>query len=116
MIRNLDKNWDWVFGNGKQDYAIGQRSMEIDILTNIKCWKNNCFYDLDKGIDWYNILGSFGSDKKLINQLVSLLLNIDGVVEIKSIDYNITDERKINLNIVLNTIYNSNFNLSTTIG
>ena len=108
MIRNLDENWDWTFGNGKQDYAINQKAMELDILTNIKCWKNNCFYDLDRGIDWYNILGSFSSDKKLINQLVR-------VIEIKDINYSITPERKININIVLNTIYNNNFNINEII-
>lgn len=110
MLRNLDKNHDWLFGHGIQDYVIGEKEIELDILTNILCWRNNCFYDLDRGIDWYNITAS--RSNQLIHSLTSLILNIDGVVKINSIDYNLAEDRKINININLDTIYKQNININ----
>lgn len=101
MIRNLDNNWDWCFGHSLQDYTQEEKEIELDILTSIKSWRNNCFFDLEYGIDWYNILGSRNKSDQLKNELIRLLININGVARINKINYNITPERKINININL---------------
>ena len=115
MIRNIDENNDWLFGHGKQDYAIEEKEIEIDILTSIKCWKNNCFFDLGYGIDWYNILGSRNTQEQLKSQLSKLLNNINGVVRINNIDYTLNEQRKINININLDTIYKNNIIINEVI-
>lgn len=113
MLRNLDKNHDWLFGHGIQDYVKEEKEIELDIITNILCWKNNCFYDLDRGIDWYNTIGN--KNKQLIHQLTSLILNIYGVVQINNINYNLTEDRRININISLDTIYKQNVKINKEI-
>ena len=113
MLRNLDKNHDWLFCHGIQDYVKEEKEIELDIITNILCWKNNCFYDLDRGIDWYNIIGN--KNKQLAHQLTSLILNINGVVQINNINYNLTEDRRINVNISLDTIYKQNVSINKEI-
>lgn len=113
MLRNLDKNHDWLFGHGVQDYVKEEKEIELDIVTNILCWKNNCFYDLDRGIDWYSMIRS--RNKQPIYQLTSLILNVNGVVQINNINYNLTEDRKINININLDTIYKQNVKLNKEI-
>lgn len=104
------KSWDWNFGKGLQDYKTEKEEIEQNILTSIKSWRNNCFFDLDAGIDWYNILGSFEEKNYLKKELSKILITIDGVVKINNIDININNDRSIQVYINLDTIYsNSDF-------
>jgi len=50
--RALTSTGDWTFGNGRGNYAVDERGIEVNIATRINSWKNDCFFDFDAGIDW----------------------------------------------------------------
>lgn len=110
-VRSVEfETWDWQFGNGLQDYKINQQEIEQNILTTIKSWKNNCFFDLNAGVDWYNIIGSRDKQQYLKQELTRVIIVLDGVVKINNIDININENRNIQVFINLDTVYsNSEF-------
>lgn len=106
--RSIDSNGDWQFGNGKQDYKTEEKELLQNIITSLRSWKNNCFFDLEAGVDWQNIIGSFNKNNYLISQVSSVILSINNVIKINNININHFDKRNIILEININTIYSQN--------
>lgn len=71
-IRGTDDFGDWKFGKGKQSYDVGSMAIMTNIKTRLLSFLNDCFYDMDAGIDWWNLLG--GKNKK------ALLLTVDNTI------------------------------------
>ena len=63
-FRNLDMDGDWCFGKGRNSYLMGDKALMMNIKTRLLEFLNDCFWDMDKGIDWWNLLG--GKDLKSI--------------------------------------------------
>ena len=57
-FRTLDSNWDWKFGTGNSDFANNSLATAYDIKTQILSWYGDCFFAMQDGIDWKNILGT----------------------------------------------------------
>nr|DAW57994.1 MAG TPA: hypothetical protein [Caudoviricetes sp.] len=57
-FRTLDDNWDWNIGKGRQDFSSDSLAVAYSIKTKILSWYRDCFFDMETGIDWKNILGS----------------------------------------------------------
>ena len=107
-FRNLDDNGDWEFGKGNQSYADELQSTMLNIRTRLKSFKWDCYFDLDAGIAWFEILGKRGQYMKdLIEINVRLcILQSLYVTQITKIDV-VYDEvaRNLNLNYNINTIF-----------
>lgn len=56
--RATDKDWDWKFGKSNQDYADDALGVAYAVKMKILSWYKDCFFEMDAGIDWKNILGS----------------------------------------------------------
>ena len=56
-FRVLDENWDWSFGRGQNDYASNSLAVSYDLKTKILSWLNDCFFDMDSGLNWQKFLG-----------------------------------------------------------
>lgn len=97
--------WDWEFGQGLQNYKQGQEEIIQNILTTIKCWKNDCFFDLEYGISWEEILGSFNTMNLIKKDLSVAILGVDGVDKINSLDLTLSETRIITITINVSTIY-----------
>jgi hypothetical protein len=104
-IRAIDADGDWRYGLGRQDYKTDEKALDQNIITKIKSWRNDCFFDVDAGIDWYNLLG--GKDiRSLENNVIQTILAVDGVNSIESFEtYLDSKTRQLRMNVVINTIY-----------
>ena len=71
-FRNVDASGDGVFGKGRNSYLRGNEALMMNIKTRLLSFLNDCFFDTEAGIDWWNLLG--GKDEK------SLLASIQRVV------------------------------------
>lgn len=71
-FRNVNENGDWVFGKGRNSYLKGNEALMMNIKTRLLSFLNDCFFDTEAGIDWWNLLG--GKDRK------ALLASIQRVV------------------------------------
>lgn len=104
-VRAIDNNGDWMFGRSMLDYKQDLEEVKQNILTSLRSWKGDCFFDLDTGIDWINYLGSYGRDKELKNDIIKVVGAVEGVVNIEKYDAFIDDNRKINIILYVNTIF-----------
>lgn len=58
IVRGLDENHDWTFGRGRNNYKSGKLAQAQVIKTNLLMFINDCFFALQLGIDWFNLLGN----------------------------------------------------------
>ena len=103
-VRSLDVDGDWEFGKGRNDYKSGAKFVAQSLQTRIKSSLGNCFFDVDAGIDWFNLLGS--KNKKAISLAVSsIILNTEDVIAIVALSVNLSQNRNINLSYEIETVY-----------
>lgn len=107
-IRNLDASGDWTFGHGRQDYLSGEAAVELNIRTRMLFFLNDCFWAMNFGIDYWNLLGQRGVTPKanLLLQSRTMLASSYGVVQINAVDV-VTSAitRRESLRYNIDTIY-----------
>ena len=98
---------DWCFGNNLQDYGDNLVSTSNNIKTRLQSVMYDCFFDLMSGIDWFNILGNRGRyARKVIEINVRLcILQSLYVTEIVDLKIVVNDDRSLNLEYTINTIF-----------
>ena len=111
--RSLDKNWDWVFC-GKQAYITRTDEVVQNIQTRLKQWKYNCFFALNDGIDWAYYGGSKDTEQDIADEVQAMVIKTDGVYKINDISVSKND-RTLNININIDTIYTKNININVEI-
>lgn len=82
LIRNVDKNWDWSFGNGKTDYVRNEYAVILDIKMRLKEWYGDCFFALQNGIPWRERLGNFNQKELLDKDIMNTIQNTEGVLNV----------------------------------
>lgn len=105
IVRSLDVNGDWNFGKGRNDYLQNNAAIVQNISTRLKSFLGDCFFALDAGIDWFNLLGS--KDQVALQLAIrAVILNTAGVVSILDV-FTQLDENTRNLTVqyTINTIY-----------
>lgn len=104
-VRTLDNNWDWQFGKSRQCYASGSLATAYDVKQKILCWYNDCFFDMQSGIDYKNLLGEKGGKQQIDNSIKKILLVQPDIVEITYFESSVAD-RKYTLTTRFKTVYN----------
>jgi hypothetical protein len=111
IVRALDSNGDWTFGSGKQNYLSEISAVKQNVLTRLRSWKGNCFFDVDSGVDWGNYL-DIGTKLLLDLDIKRVILGTDKVLKISSYSSMLdTGERKLTVSAAIDTYYGT-----TTIG
>ena len=113
-FRSLDPTGDWNFGRGKVDYALDERSIELNLLTRIKSWKGNCFFDWDTGIDWTARLDK-NQKANLVAELKYLIIQSYGVVGVNSVTVGEGSNRSVTVSIDVVTIFSPSFTSTVAI-
>ena len=105
IIRALDENGDWTFGKGKSNYLRDADAVALNVKTRIASFLNDCFFDLDMGVDWWGLTGSKNKEE-IILQVKTIILQSFGVTELLSFDtvYN-TEDRSLTMTYEINTIF-----------
>ena len=93
-VRGVDKNNDWLFGNGKQDYREDNFCIMQNVKTRLQCFQGNCFYDKLAGLDYWNLFG-YSSEEALLSAIRGTILATDGVVGINSVTTELVDRRLV---------------------
>lgn len=87
-ILALDDNHDWVFGQGQADYREGLDCLVENLETRLLSWKGDCFFDTEAGLDYANLIGSFG--KEIVDNFkkncVQLIQQTEGVISVQSVE------------------------------
>lgn len=108
IIRAIDDDSDWTFGKGKSSYKNNELALNQDVKTRLQEWKGDCFFDNDAGVDWKNRLAKRSQVAPLRDEVRTVILKSDGVVEVVNLDFNFDSiSRNLTLNYSVKTIYST---------
>lgn len=110
IIRALDQDHDWQFGQGLQSYLNDNKAIAENIDTRLLCFLNDCFFDLTAGIDWFRLMGSPGTQEEIILSCRAIILQSYGVVQVNKIDATLnSSSRHLSVAYNIDTIFSSQF-------
>lgn len=106
-FRKVDKNNDWVYGNGRADYAEGQEEVALDLKTALLEWTNNCWFSLSSGVDYATYLSTPNTQDALEQNILQVGVGRPGV---DSVQFLSTIKDVVNnlfqFTLIYKTIYN----------
>ena len=108
IIRALTPTGDATFGQGIQNFLNGQNAIAENIETNLYCFLRDCYFDIQKGIDWLRFFSVPTQAQEVMLSVRGNILLSFGVTSINSLNVSVVG-RKIIINMNINTIYTSNF-------
>lgn len=105
IVRSLDGLGDWRFGKGKNDYLVNNKAIIQSIATRLNSYLGDCFFAIDAGVDWFNLLGS--KDQLALELAVrAVILNTPGVTSIVDLSINLAEtNRQITMQYTVETVY-----------
>jgi len=103
--RTVDNGWDWRFGKGLNDYAQESLNVAYAVKMKILSWYKDCFFSMEEGIDWKNILGSKLSKEEADMSIKEIIQNEPEITELIYFDSSVTD-RVYSATIRFKTVYN----------
>jgi hypothetical protein len=105
IVRSLDSDGDWTFGKGKQNYLSELSAVKQNVLTRLRSWKGNCFFDTESGVDWGNYL-DIGTKTLLDLDIKRVILGTDKVLKISKFNSTLdTSEKKLTVAASVETYY-----------
>lgn len=107
-FRALDVNHDWTFGAGTANYVSANDEIALNLKTRLLSFWNNCFFDLETGIDWFNLL-EYNQTDNLQAAINAVIIETEGVTAINDIQIVERAGRKMSITYDVNTIYATNY-------
>lgn len=103
--RTVDNNWDFRFGKGLNDYAQESLNVAYAVKMKILSWYKDCFFDMNAGVDWKNILGSKVSKEEADTSIKEIIQGEPEITEMIYFDSSVVD-RVYSATIRFKTVYN----------
>ena len=85
QVSGLDKNLDWRFGKGRAVYKTNAKAIEQNVQTRLRSFRGDWYLDVDAGVNWIELLGSPGTEKRIIRAVESTVLQTEGVISIQEL-------------------------------
>lgn len=103
IVRGITGDGSWLFGKGRNDYKRSKEAIAQNIKTRLKSFLGDCFFDLNAGIDWPNLLGT--KDPATLKLAISAcILNTEGVTGINLLNYSLSESRTLSLQYTVDTV------------
>lgn len=118
IFRGIDGDGDWQFGNGVGSYFKGARAVDANIRTRLLVFLGECFFALDAGVDWWNLLGGKNPQAQagIILQCRTIIAASYGVVRINQVQAQLnTRTRRLTVTYDINTIFTRNLSSSVNL-
>ncbi len=110
IFRALDTNNDWQFGKGKESYLFSQDAIAVNIKTRLLSFLNDCFFDLNAGVDWFTYFGTPGREDEIKLKTRAVILQSYGVVTVNSVLLTVNPVTRASIiTYNINTIYSVNY-------
>jgi len=104
-VRALDKDNDWTFGKGRNNYTAGANLVAQKVATRIKSFKNDNPLNTEANIDWIDLLGRKGTEETILDEIERVTLTTDGVTGNVSINASVNRDRVQKIELSYDTIY-----------
>ena len=103
--RSVNDDNDWEFGKGIASYKNPFLSVQQEIKTRLLEFLGDCFFNQGAGVDWYRLVGSRNQEELAI-AVSSIILNTDGVTRIVDYTISLDNQRRLQLQYEVDTVYN----------
>ena len=102
--RTVDSNWDWNWGKGIQNYADDSLGVAYTVKMKILSWYKDCFFEMDAGIDWKNIIGSKTTKQQADTAIKEIIQTEPEILDLTFFESSVVD-RVYTATIRFKTIY-----------
>ncbi len=110
IFRALGTDNDWTFGKGKENYLFDQNAVSLNIKTRLLSFLNDCFFDMEAGVDWFTYFGTPNKNEEIVLRTRAVILQSYGVVNVNSVSLVVNRvTRAALLTYNINTIYTINY-------
>lgn len=111
-FRALDAAGDWTLGSGVQSYFVEEDAVAADIRTALKIFLGECFFALDAGVDWWNLIGARnGAAENIVLQCRKVIAARDGVTRINRVEALLDrTTRGLRVSFNVDTVFSRNLN------
>lgn len=115
IVRRIDVDGDWTFGSGVSNYLRDNQAIAQNIATRLRSFVNDCFFDTQAGVDWFNFLGS-KNQVGLILAIKLVIMNTQNVTSLNDLN-TVLDPVSRNLSITysVNTVFTVQEPLTQTV-
>ncbi len=114
-IRALNDSGDWTFGKGINNYIDQDLAIAQNVRSRLLSWEGDCFWALQDGIDWRNLMDK-GTQDELEFAIKTNILQAEGVTELLNLSLSLGTDRKLTIVYEIETIYGSKFEATITQG
>ncbi len=104
IIREIDTAGDWLFGKGRNDYLSGNDAVAQDIACRLRSFLGDCFFDINAGVDWFNLLGS-KNELGLVLAIKAVICNTPYVSRLVDLTTSLSPERNLTLSYSVFTVF-----------
>ena len=108
MFRNLDGDGDWTWGNSINNYVIQNQEVGLNIKTRVMSFLGDCFFAVNEGIDWWNLL-DYRYQDRLENAVTEVVKNTEGVTALNEVDVLVNADRNIRILYDVQTVYSQSY-------
>ena len=84
-VSGLDSDRDWRFGKGRAAYKTNAKAIEQNVQTRLRSFLGDWYLDVDVGVNWIELLGNLGTEKRIIRAVESTVMQTDGVLSIQEL-------------------------------
>lgn len=105
IVRALDQDKDWTFGTSLNNYLRNKDAVIQNIATNLNSFFGDCFFDQQKGLNWFNLLGT--KDQTSLNlAITTAILNTDQVISLSQLSVFLDEiTRNLRVTFTVQTTY-----------
>ncbi|ELI8387146.1 hypothetical protein [Yersinia mollaretii] len=82
IVSALDKNSDWSFGRGRQNYITGGIAIAQKVKTRVRSFSNDNPLNMSDNIDWLYLLSEKNTEQETLREIERVVLATDGVMRI----------------------------------
>jgi len=85
-VSRITAQGDWTFGKGRANYITKSKAIAQNVRTRIRSFTGDWFLDIEHGIDWMNLLGRPGTERRIIRAIERTILQTEGVLSVNNIN------------------------------
>jgi hypothetical protein len=108
IFRAITGDNDWTFGRGIGSYFTANDAIMADVKTALQFFLNDCFFAMDTGIDWWNLLGAKNpaARNNIILRCRETIIKREGVLRVNKVTASVDPTtRKLLVEYNIDTIY-----------
>jgi hypothetical protein len=106
IVRGIDAEGDFLFGKGRNDYKRDNDAIGQNLVTRLRSFLGDCFFDVEAGLDWYNLLGF--KNQLAVNLAVrTAILNTEGITKLIELSMVLSQNRNLTITYSADTVYST---------